>query len=237
MSQAGMVVHWWRLRGPGWQWKAAMNGIGAVATAVVSIVAGTSKFFSGEPIFQVAGHAVHAGAWIVILLIPVIVIVCRRINRHYVRVVDELALTNDDHPTAFQHPEQIVIVPISDLNKPTVNALEYARTLSSRIVGVHVTDDAEEAAHLQEKWEKWGAGVNLVILESPYRSLMSPLLSYIDVVQKKRPKALVTVLVPEYVPAHWWEQILHSQTALRLKGALLLRPNTIVTSVPYHGKN
>ena len=118
-----------------------------------------------------------------------------------------------------------------------MNALNYARTLSPKIVGVHVTDDAEEAAHLQEKWAKWGEGVNLVILESPYRSLMGPLLSYIDMVQKKRPKAMITVLVPEYIPAHWWEQVLHSQTALRLKAALLLRPNTVVTSVPYHGKN
>jgi hypothetical protein len=90
---------------------------------------------------------------------------------------------------------------------------------------------------LQEVWEKWGEGVNLVILESPYRSLLGPLLSYIDMVQKKRPKAMVTVLVPEYIPAHWWEQVLHSQTALRLKAALLLRPNTVVTSVPYHGKS
>jgi len=130
----------------------------------------------------------------------------------------------------------VVIVPIADLNKSTVHALNYARTLSPRVVGVHVTEDAEEAAHLQEKWEHWGEGVNLVILESPYRSLMAPLLSYIDMVQKKRPKAMITVLVPEYIPAHWWQQTLHSQTALRLKAALLLRPNTVVTSVPYHSK-
>ena len=128
-------------------------------------------------------------------------------------------------------------MPIADINKSTVHALNYARTLSPKIVGVHVTDDAAEAAHLQGEWERWGEGINLVILESPYRSLMGPLLSYIDMVQKKRPKAMITVLVPEYIPAHWWEQILHSQTALRLKAALLLRPNTVVTSVPYHGKN
>ena len=128
-------------------------------------------------------------------------------------------------------------MPIADITKTTVNALNYARTLSPKVVGVHVTDDAEAAAHLQEKWAKWGEGVNLVILESPYRSLMGPLLSYIDMVQKKRPKAMITVLVPEYIPAHWWEQVLHSQTALRLKASLLLRPNTVVTSVPYHSKN
>jgi hypothetical protein len=234
MSQAGMVVHWWRLRGRRWVLKATINGIGAVATAVVALMAGVTKFFSGEPIFQVAGHAVHAGSWIVIVLIPVIVFGCRRINRHYRTYTERVRLTGDDTPPAAQTAEHVIIVPISDINKVTLNALTYARSLSSRIVAVHVTDDAVEATHLQEEWERFGEDASLVILESPYRSLIAPLLSYIDAVQRKRPQALVTVLVPEYVPQHWWEQLLHSQTALRLKAALLFRPNTVVTSVPYH---
>ncbi len=137
---------------------------------------------------------------------------------------------------ALRAGEQVVVVPISHMDKVSLNALVYARSLSPQVVAVHVTDDAAEAAQLQEQWERWGEGVNLVILESPYRSLTGPLLSYIDLVQRKRPKAMVTVLVPEYVPHHWWEQILHSQTALRLKASLLFRPNTVVTSVPYHSK-
>ncbi len=120
------------------------------------------------------------------------------------------------------------------MNKMTLHALRYARSIAGRVVAVHVTDDAEEAELLQAKWEKYGEGVNLVILESPYRSLAAPLLSYIDLVQKKRPHDLITVVVPEYVPDHWWAQALHSQTALRLKAALLFRDNTVVTSVPYH---
>jgi amino acid transporter len=222
-SQSGMVIHWWRDRGRGWTRRFLLNLVGATATAFVFILVLITRFTQG--------------AWIVIVLMPFFIFMFRSIHRHYVAAAAELELPEDASPAAYEHGEQIVIVPIADINKSTVNALNYARTISSRIVGVHVTDDAEEAAHLQEKWEKWGEGVNLVILESPYRSLMSPLLSYIDVVQKKRPRALVTVLVPEYIPAHWWEQALHSQTALRLKAALLLRPNTIVTSVPYHGKN
>jgi hypothetical protein len=222
-SQSGMIVHWRRHRGRGWTRRFLLNTVGATATGFVFILVLITRFTQG--------------AWIVIVLMPLFIMMFRAINKHYVAAAAELKLADDASPDTFQHGEQIVIVPVADINKATVNALNYARTLSSRIVGVHVTDDAEEAAHLQEIWGKWGEGVNLVILESPYRSLMTPLLSYIDVVQKKRPNALVTVLVPEYIPAHWWEQILHSQTALRLKAALLLRPNTIVTSVPYHGKN
>jgi amino acid transporter len=221
-SQSGMVVHWYRLRGRGWTRRFALNLVGATATGFVFILVLLTRFTQG--------------AWIVLILMPLFILMFRGINRHYTRAAAELALGADDMPGAYQPTEQVVIVPISEMNKVTVNALNYARTLSPKIVGVHVTDDAEEIAHLQEKWEKWGENVNLVILESPYRSLMGPLLSYIDMVQKKRPKAMITVLVPEYVPAHWWEQILHSQTALRLKAALLLRPNTVVTSVPYHSK-
>jgi amino acid transporter len=223
LSQFGMVLHWYKERGRGWTRRFALNLVGATATFFVLILVVLTKF--------------QGGAWIVLVLMPLLILLFRGINRHYVRAAAELALGDDDAPSTYQQAEQVVIVPISEMNKVTVNALNYARTLSPKIVGIHVTDDAEEAAHLQEKWARWGEGVNLVILESPYRSLMAPLLSYIDMVQKKRPNAMITVLVPEYIPAHWWEQILHSQTALRMKAALLLRPNTVVTSVPYHSKN
>ncbi len=222
LSQSGMVLHWYKERGRGWTRRFALNLVGATATFFVLILVIVTKF--------------TGGAWIVLILMPLLILLFRGINRHYVRAAAELALGDDDAPSAYQKSEQVVIIPIADMNKSTVYALNYARTLSPKIVGVHVTDDAEEARHLQEKWVKWGEGVNLVILESPYRSLMAPLLSYIDMVQKKRPNAMITVLVPEYIPAHWWEQILHSQTAFRMKAALLLRRNTVVTSVPYHGK-
>ncbi len=223
LSQFGMVLHWYKERGRGWMRRFALNLVGATATFFVLILVILTKF--------------QGGAWIVLVLMPLLILLFRGINRHYVRAAAEQALGDDDAPSTYQQAEQIVIIPIADMNKTTVYALNYARTLSPKVVGVHVTDDAEEAAHLQEKWARWGEGVNLVILESPYRSLMAPLLSYIDMVQKKRPNAMITILVPEYIPAHWWEQILHSQTALRMKAALLLRPNTVVTSVPYHSRN
>lgn len=220
LSQAGMVRHWQRESG-NHRRSMLINGTGAVATGIVAVIFAYTKFIYG--------------AWLVILIIPIIVLLCLGVSRHYQGVAEEVRLTDDDVPPSLRTVEQVVIVPISDINKVTLNALTYARSLSSRVVAVHVTDDAEEARHLQEQWEKWGEGVNLVILESPYRSLVGPLLSYIDLVQRKQPKAMVTVLVPEYVPHHWYGQILHSQTALRLKASLLFRTNTVVTSVPYHG--
>ena len=220
LSQAGMVRHW--LREPGNHTRNMLvNGVGAVATGVVAILFAYTKFLYG--------------AWLVIVIIPIIVLLCLGIARHYRHVEAETRLTPEDK-YAPHVAEQVVIVPVSDINKVSLNALAYARSLSPHIVAVHVTDDAEEAAHLQEKWAEWGEGANLVILESPYRSLAAPLLSYIDAVQRKRPRAMLTVLVPEYVPHHWWEQTLHSQTALRLKASLLFRPNTVVTSVPYHSR-
>jgi hypothetical protein len=175
------------------------------------------------------------GAWLVIVIIPIIVLTCLGIARHYRQVAALTCLTDDDVPPIPRTAEQIIVVPVADINKVTLNALAYARGLSARIVAVYVTDDAEQAQHLQEKWEKWAEAVSLVILESPYRSLTGPLLSYIELVQRKQPQAMITVLVPEYVPGHWWEQPLHSQTALRLKAALLFRANTVVISVPYRG--
>ena len=221
LSQAGMVRHW--MREPGKHGRNMLiNGVGAVATGIVAVLFAYTKFLYG--------------AWLVIIIIPLIVLSCLGIARHYRRAAEQVRLTDDDVPPSLLAVEQVIIVPVSDINKVTLNALAYARALSSRVMAVHVTDDAEEAHHLQEKWEKWGEGVNLVILESPYRSLTGPLLSYIDLVQHKRPKAMITVLVPEYVPDHWWEQPLHSQTALRLKAALLFRADTVVTSVPYRGR-
>jgi amino acid transporter len=221
LSQAGMVRHW--MREPGNHRRSMIiNGIGAVATGIVAIIIGGTKFIYG--------------AWIVIFIIPVLVLMFRSINRHYQRVEAELQPAPGETRAAYLPAEHVVIVPVSTVNKATINAIAYAHALSRNIVAVHVTDDASTAAQLQKEWELYDEDTNLVILESPYRSLIAPLLSYIDAVQHKRPRALVTVLVPEYVPPHWWEQLLHSQTALRLKAALLFRPNTVVTSVPYHSR-
>jgi amino acid transporter len=220
LSQAGMVAHWFRAREPGWQRSALLNGIGMVATAIVTLVIATTKF-------------VH-GAWLVVVLIPVLIGLLYGIHTHYQR------LRGARQAETPLDPKDIVvhfIVPIAELNTPARQALAYARALAPderHLVAVHVTDDAEEAHQLRQQWQEWQPGVELVIIESPYRSLAGPLLAYIDALQETYPHHTFTVVLPEYVPSHWWEHLLHNQTALRLKAALLFHPGVVVTNVPYH---
>jgi len=222
LSQAGMVRHW--LRTPGNHTRSLIiNASGAVTTGITTLIIAGSKF--------------RDGAWVVVLLIPLLVLMFLAISRHYAAVERELAPSSEDRdPLLEEEGEEIAIVPVASVNKATLHALAYARRIKAdHVIAVHVTDDAAEAEQWQGTWEEYARGANLVILESPYRALIPPLLSYIGVLQRRRPNAVVMVIVPEYVPRHWWEQLLHSQTALRLKAALLFRPNTIVISVPYHG--
>ena len=220
LSQAGMVAHWRKTREPGWKRSATLNGIGMVATAIVTLVIASTKF-------------VH-GAWLVVLLIPFLIAILYGIHSHYVRLDGtrraETPLLPEDIHVRF-------VVPVAELNVPARQALAYARALAQdeqHVIAVHVTDEVEEANDLQAQWHTWQPGIQLVIIESPYRALGGPLLAYIDALQETHPKDTVTVVLPEYVPSHWWEHLLHNQTALRLKAALLFHPGVVVTNVPYH---
>ncbi|HET8631455.1 MAG TPA: APC family permease [Thermomicrobiales bacterium] len=237
LSQAGMVAHWRRERGRGWATKAAVNGVGAVATGIVAIIAGATKLISGEPLFRAFGHNVHAGSWIVIVLIPLLIALFLAIHRHYARAAEELAAETPVDPDAIRHT---VIVPIAALNRVALQTLAYARSISADVTAVHVDEDPDAIAALREAWGRKAQGtpflrdVRLVTIESPYRALTGPLLAYIDEMDRHDPADTLTVVLPEFVPAHWWEQLLHNQTALRLKAALLFRPGTVVINVPYH---
>jgi amino acid transporter len=239
LSQSGMVVHWWRERGRGWASKAAINGAGAIATGLVAVIAGGTKLISGEPLFQLGGHSVHAGAWIVIVLIPLLILSFLRIHHHYDIAAREQAL-GEEH---LANPEEIahtIVVPIATLNRVALQTLAYARSLASDVTAVHVSEDPDEIAQVREEWRQKTASIpflrdiQLVLIESPYRALSAPLLAYLDDLDRERSRGLLTVILPEYVPAHWWEHLLHGQTALRLKAALLFRPGTVVVSVPHH---
>jgi hypothetical protein len=221
LSQAGMVMRWWRRREPGWQRSIIFNGIGAGATFIVLLVVATTKFLDG--------------AWMVVVLLPLEVLLFRAINGHYTQATAELAAETPIDPNEISHQ---VIVPIASLNQVALQTLAYARSIARGpndvVSAVHITDDPEEAERLREQWEEWQCGVELTIIESPYRSLVGPLLAYIDAVHMQFPDKTLTVVLPEMVPAHWWEQVLHNQTALRLKAALLFRPGIVVSDVPYH---
>ncbi len=225
LSQGGMVLHWWRLRRErrGWLRSMIINGLGAFTTLIVALVIATTKFLEG--------------AWIVVVLIPLLVLMFMAISRHYNRVERERV---SDIPVRPQDIRHRVIVPIAGLDRAAIQSLAYARSITKHVIAVHVAIDVEDANKVREAWERWQQHLaeeeetQLIIIESPYRSLSRPLLAYIDTVHELFPGDTVTVILPEFVVAHWWEHILHNQTALRLKTALLFRPGIVVTSVPQH---
>ncbi|MBI3911357.1 MAG: amino acid permease, partial [Armatimonadetes bacterium] len=166
-------------------------------------------------------------------LIPVLILMMWGIQRHYRDVEDELTLEWPDTPLPTPRPPH-VIVPLSRLDRAALKALAFARSISPDVTAVHVTDDPEQAEQMKRRWERWGGKVQLVIVESPYRALIPPLIAYIDALDKQDPKRPITVVLSEFVPRHFWDYLLHNQTALRLKLRLFFRPNTIVVDVPYH---
>jgi amino acid transporter len=218
LSQAGMVVHWWRLRGPGWRTSAMVNGVGALVTGVVLVVVAATK--------------AHEGAWVIMLLIPVNVLLFRVTRTHYDGVAAQLSLRGWN--SRRRRRRNTVLVPISGIQRAVVEALDYAKTLSPEVRAVYVNVDAAATEQMQEQWKQWGDGVTLVVLDSPFRSLMEPLLEYIEQVDAEHPDDYVTIVLPEFVPARWWHHLFHNQRALMIKGALLFKPNTVVTSVPFH---
>jgi hypothetical protein len=181
-----------------------------------------------------ADRGCHEGtrrAWIVILLIPVLVTVFRQTKKHYDQVASQLTLRDWTPPG---RKTNIVMVPISGVQRAVVHALRYAESISTDVRAVYVSDSPEAVAALQEQWKTWGGTVKLVVLDSPFRSLMEPLLDYIKQTEKQRTNAYITIVLPEFVPSKWWHHLLHNQRALLIKGALLFRPNVVVTSVPFH---
>jgi amino acid transporter len=216
LSQASMVLRWLRLREEGWWWRAWFSGLGAVVTGFVMLTIAATKF--------------TGGAWIVVLLIPTLVAAFVVIHRHYEEVARQLSLEGFEPPPPITNT---VLVLVGDIHRGVVKAIQYAQTLSPNAKAVFVEIDPERTRRLEEKWGKWGMGVPLIVLSSPYRSLLGPLLEYIDNLQKD-PHRMVTIVLPEFIPARWWQLGLHNQTALLVKGAMLFRKNVIVTDVPYH---
>ena len=264
LSQSGMVVHWLRerakLHGPkkeaeapkpssddgleplpdiglqeeeihrsyfvtdevtapaNWKKSILINALGAVATFIVLCVFIATKF-------------IH-GAWIVVVVIPLLVLLFRAIHKHYVMVAHQLS-TNGLGP--LRPVKHRVIVPISGIHRGVVCALQYAQTIASNgVQAVYVDFEEEATASLKDKWERWGAGIQLVVLPSPYRELTRPLVRHIHRLAKENPNDIITVVLPEFIPARWWQHVLHNQSSLLLKGSLLFKRGVIVVSVPYH---
>jgi amino acid transporter len=220
LSQASMVRRWLRLRPARWPWRVAISTLGATTTGTVLLVVAATKFVDG--------------AWIVIALIAILIMTFAAIRRHYEDVAGQLSLDGYGTPEEMSHT---VLVLVGDLHRGVVEALQYARTLSPGAKAVYVETDPERTRRLEEKWGRHGLGVPLVVLNSPYRSLLGPLLEYVQHLTERPGKHVVTMVIPEFIPARWWQHLLHNQTALLIKGALLFRRNVIVTDVPYHLKH
>jgi amino acid transporter len=255
LSQSGMVVHWYRLRaraGVNWRRSLGINLVGAVATAIVAAIITITKF--------------DRGAWIVVLLVPLLVLLFRGISKHYSFVQRHTKALTPLHAQDLRH---VLVVPIAELNRPACQALAYARSLIQPVVAVHTAMDKADETAFRNEWDQWAAEQQatleraveaarmaaetpegraeyarmralvqerpqMVVLQSPYRALVPPLVRYIEMLRDVNPQRTVSVLLPEFVPAHWWESLLHNQTALRLKLALYSDAGVVVFNIPYH---
>lgn len=222
LSQAGMVRHWFTVREPGWWWRAAVNAIGGTLTLVVLAVVTGVKFIDG--------------AWLVIVLIPLQIVAFQFIHRQYAASQAQVALRPDQVAPAPRRHERVV-VPVSGLNRAVIQAVNVGRSVSSDVRAVLVSEDPAYAEEVRSAWERQVPGVPLVVVESPYRALTGPLLAYLDVLDHTWPPDKETpvtfVVIPEFVPRHWWERLLYNQSTNELRRALLGRPDTVVTNVPY----
>jgi hypothetical protein len=195
-----------------------VNGFGAITTCVVMFVFAITKF--------------RDGAYVVIILTPALVTMFYMIHHHYKGVAKKLSLENYGAPTRISRHR--VILPVSGVHRGSLAALRYARTLTDDITAVHVSIDPDEAAKVEAKWQHWGDGIRLIVLDSPYRLMVEPLLQYIENVRSKmQPNEILTIVVPQFVPRHWWNNALHTQTAFILRAVLLFKPGIVITDVPY----
>jgi amino acid transporter len=219
LSQSGMVTRWWRRREPGWRRGLAINGLGAATTGVIVLIVAVSKFLGG--------------AWLVTIMIPLLVGLMLAIRSHY-RSIERAVEVSDVRGAVRTDRAPLVVVPIARIDRPSLAALAFARSIAPAPLAVHITNVPETAEALRQQWADIGGSAELVIVESPYRALIGPLVRYLDALQRQDPSRTLLVVLSEVVPRRWWDNLLHNQTALRLKLRLFFRRNTIVADVPYH---
>jgi|SRR6478672_1789295 len=225
LSQAGMVIHWYKEKTPSWQASAVMNGVGAIATAIVLVVITLTKFLGG--------------AWLVVVAIPLLVSLFLAINRHYKHVAERLSIQDLPPRGYIPRPKTEVvthpaIVVVGQINRGTVEALDYARSIADEIVAVNVDVGSTDREKLQQRWQQLEPDIPLIILDSPYRSVVSPIVDFISEYEDRHTGVLSTIIIPAFVTRNWWEGLLHNQTTLFLKAALRAQKSRVVTTVRYY---
>ncbi len=221
LSQFGMVRHWYKEHKTGWLKSSLVNAVGGTCTGIVTVVFTVTKFTHG--------------AWIITVIIPIFIKMFQTIHAHYLNVGSQLSLIGADPAAYATGPlRHTVLIPISGIHKGIAEALRYAQSISGDVRALYVELDAPTTERMQEEWQRWGRGVPLVVLKSPFRSVVGPLLRYVDELQKSEHEDMITVIVPEFVTSKWWTGILHNQTAIFIRTALIFKEGVVVTSVRYH---
>lgn len=222
IAQSGMVVHWWRERGRNWGRRTLLNGFGAIITGIVVVVIAVSKFF--------------AGAWIVLIFIPVMMAIFKKIKRHYLDMAEQLHLPLEEGPYQTK-PLGIhyVIVPVASPTRVVAETMRYAKKIGDEVIALHIATDKEAIPAVEEKWRQWNPEVNLVTVYSPYRLVIQPLLQYVEkLTRRKQPEDYITVVIPEFETRKWWHRLLHNQTGLVLRTLLIFNKNVVVATLPFH---
>ncbi len=218
LSQSGMVRHWFLDRGPGWRRSALINGVGATATAIVTVVFAIAKF--------------ALGAWVVLIIVPILVVVMLLIQREYSRGASELAVAPDLVWGPPVHRRRVVI-PVTGVTRDVIQAVRFARSITADITAVNVTDEVAAGERLRDQFERQLPGLAFVIVESPYRDLVEPLIRYLEVTAEREPESVTVVLLAERLSRHWWERVLFNQNVHRIRAALAGRQDMLVADVPY----
>jgi hypothetical protein len=218
LSQSGLVLKWIRERSPGWKWKTLLNGFGAIVTALVVLVFSVTKFMEG--------------AWIVILITPVLLWFITSIHKHYDDIADELRI---DLKEPLPQKESLIIVPVAGIHRVVAETISYAKTLTPNVLAFYVAFSDEDEQKMEEKWEKWNPGVRLVVFKSRYRTLLKPLTEFIERIDAHvEEKQSIMVILPQFVPRKKWHRFLHNQSAHRIRKKLQAQRNIVVAIAPYH---
>lgn len=224
IAQTGLIVYWRREKGPKWVMRSIVNGIGAVTTGLVVIIIAVSKFFHG--------------AWIVLVFIPAMIYVFKKIKGHYTDMAEQLHLPmKNERPSNRQKRKHIVVVPVASPTSVVAETLEYAEAIGDTIIALHISADEEYGRKVEEKWKEWRPDIKIITINSPYRLVIQPLLDFIEKLHKeKKPREFITVIIPEFETKKWWHRLLHNQTGLILRTLLILREDVVVSTIPYHLK-